>query len=86
MPYNYVYMHNSIRIITTCCLNGLICVLAVYLGLCCSSLKIWTVSVLLDAHRNCASALKDSELMLTYLTHKTEKHKTELSKHYNRVI
>ena len=40
----------------------------VYLGLCCSSLKMWTVSVLLEAHRNWASALKDNELMLTYLT------------------
>lgn len=38
-----------------------------YVGLCCSSLKIWTVSVLLEAHKNWASALKDKELMLTYL-------------------
>lgn len=39
----------------------------VYQGLCGSSLKMWTVSVLLDAHRKWASALKDNELMLTYL-------------------
>lgn len=38
-----------------------------YLGPCCSSLKIWTVSVLLDAQRNWPSGLKDNELILTYL-------------------
>lgn len=45
---------------------------SIHLGLCCSSLKIWTVSVLLEAHRNCASALKDNELMLTYLTRRQQ--------------
>lgn len=45
---------------------------SVYLGLCCSSLKIWTVSVLLEAQRNWASALKDNELILTYLKHTQE--------------
>lgn len=38
-----------------------------YLGLCCSSLKMCTVSVLLEAQRNWASGLKERELMLTYL-------------------
>ena len=38
-----------------------------YLGPCCSSLKMCTVSVLLEAQRNWASGLKDRELMFTYL-------------------
>ena len=33
----------------------------------CSSLKICTVSVLLEAQRNCESMLKARELMVTYL-------------------
>lgn len=49
-----------------------VCV-CVYQGLCGSSLKICTVSVLLDAHRKWASALKDNELMLTYLKGKNGK-------------
>lgn len=44
-----------------------------HLGLWCSSLKMWTVSVLLEAQRNCSSALNDRELMLTYLNTKTMK-------------
>jgi hypothetical protein len=33
----------------------------------CSSLKMCTVSVLLEAHRNCESILKTRELIVTYL-------------------
>ena len=33
----------------------------------CSSLKMCTVSVLLEAQRNCESMLKARELMVTYL-------------------
>lgn len=38
-----------------------------YLGPSCSSLKICTVSVLLEAQRNWPSGLKDKDLILTYL-------------------
>lgn len=36
----------------------------------CSSLKMCTVSVLLEAQRNCESILKARELMVTYLEHR----------------
>lgn len=40
---------------------------SLYLLARCSSLKICTVSVLLEAHRNCESILKTRELIVTYL-------------------
>jgi len=62
-----------------------VCVCVSYLGVCCSSLKMCTVSVLLEAHRNCPSALNDNELMLTYLTHThthTHTHTLCINTHY----
>ncbi len=66
----YILLHSFMHIIS-------------HLGLWCSSLKMWTVSVLLEAQRNCSSALNDRELMLTYLNTKTMKWQASILRSQN---
>lgn len=53
--------------------HACVCVgMCAYFASSCSSLKICTVSVLLDAQRKWPSGLKDKELILTYLQTQTQ--------------